>query len=123
MGELKLRKSGDYLEFRLSRSGSPNNSSEIYTGGVFFGPHAYIVESPGDELEEYHIVKVPGHMEWCGRGQSDYYETHYYIMQTFKRDGFLRGKMLYQIAPGRQWRKALVLLREKIEELQKSPLK
>jgi hypothetical protein len=115
--ELRLRESSGGYSFVIRRS-PWHQENEIGTVGIDFGPHVFVLDSPGGELGEYHIVKVPGHMAWAGIGQRDYYETYYYIMRVNMRDNFLCGEMIYEIAPGRKWRQALVLLREKIKELQ-----
>lgn len=112
---MELTERGKY-SYRTSFKVTNAQTKEIYTFGIDFGPHAYIL----DETEHYLIMYVPSHKSWCGigMGQGNYPAYYYLCEHTVTEDELRALNILYEIAPGSRWREARALLRAKMKELE-----
>ncbi len=92
------------------------SDGSISTGGIAFGPDISLVHDVG----QYYLLRVAGHSEWSGRNETEYVPLHYLIAK--KGAKFAHGiwcEFVYECFPCKAWRKAPILLKEYVDNLQK----
>lgn len=94
------------------------DNGQLTTPGVSFGygsNHLTVIEIK----EPYLIIKKQGAQDWSGRGESSYYPTEYWLCRRRKKDAqrVYRVEILFEITPGRKWKKALSILKKALHEI------
>lgn len=82
----------------------------VQTPGIDWGGLPKVIYTQGN----YEIWRIKGHTGWSGIGMTSYYPTEYRIA---KREGE-RVHLSQGHAFGKDWRKGLEALKERIKELQ-----